>query len=207
MQNIMITVGIIDMDEQERTETKKIILEKSNAESTIPIHVLFDQDTLASSGRNQVPDVMIVDIDHQDSLLVERVKSVFPRTEILVLTNNCDVKTVRSCFRQGAVGYILKETCLQSLKIAITMTLGNGSFISPFVNRALIEQAFSAKQSENLLTARELQIANGIIEGLSYKMIAQKYAISLDTVRIYIKRIYRKFQINSKGELIAQLTA
>lgn len=203
----MITVGIIDMDEQERTETKNIILAKSNSESTIPIHILFDQDTLASSRRNQVPDVMIVDIDHQDSLVVERVKSVFPRTEILVLTNNCDVKTVRSCFRQGAVGYILKETCLQSLKIAITMTLGNGSFISPFVNRALIEQAFSAKQSENLLTARELQIANGIIEGLSYKMIAQKYEISLDTVRIYIKRIYRKFQINSKGELIAQLTA
>jgi DNA-binding NarL/FixJ family response regulator len=203
----MITVGIIDMDEQERVETKKIISEKNIAESTIPIHVLFDRDTLASSGRNQIPDVMIVDIDHQDNLIVERVKSVFPRAEILVLTNNCDVRMVRSCFRQGAVGYMLKKTCLQSLKNAITMTLGNGSFISPFVNRALIEQAFSAKQSENLLTARELQIANGIIEGLSYKMIAQKYAISLDTVRIYIKRIYRKFQINSKGELIAQLTA
>jgi len=203
----MITVGIIDMDEQERTETKKIILEKSNSESAIPIHVLFDQDTLASSGRYQVPDVLIVDIDRQDNLIVERVKSVFPRTEILVLTNNCDVRMVRSCFRQGAVGYMLKKTCLQSLINAITMTLGNGSFISPFVNRALIEQTFSAKQSENLLTARELQIANGIIEGLSYKMIAQKYAISLDTVRIYIKRIYRKFQINSKGELIAQLTA
>lgn len=203
----MITVGIIDMDEQERVETKKIISEKNIAESTIPIHVLFDRDTLASSGRNQVPDVMIVDIDQQDNLIVERVKSAFPRAEILVLTNNCDVRMVRSCFRQGAVGYMLKKTCLQSLKNAITMTLGNGSFISPFVNRALIEQAFSAKKSENLLTARELQIANGIIEGLSYKMIAQKYAISLDTVRIYIKRIYRKFQINSKGELIAQLTA
>ncbi|WP_394676667.1 LuxR C-terminal-related transcriptional regulator [uncultured Sphingobacterium sp.] len=203
----MITVGIIDMDEQERVETKTIISEKNIAESTIPIHVLFDRDTLASSGRNQVPDVMIVDIDQQDNLIVERVKSAFPRAEILVLTNNCDVRMVRSCFRQGAVGYMLKKTCLQSLKNAITMTLGNGSFISPFVNRALIEQAFSAKKSENLLTARELQIANGIIEGLSYKMIAQKYAISLDTVRIYIKRIYRKFQINSKGELIAQLTA
>lgn len=203
----MITVGIIDIDEQERAETKKIIIEKSNSESAIPIHVLFDQDTLASSGRNQIPDVVIVDIDHQDSLIVERVKSVFPRAEILVLTNSCDVRMVRSCFRQGAVGYMLKKTCLQSLINAITMTLGNGSFISPFVNRALIEQAFSAKQSESLLTARELQIANGIVEGLSYKMIAQKYAISLDTVRIYIKRIYRKFQINSKGELIAQLTA
>lgn len=203
----MITVGIIDIDEKERIQTKENISKIDKSESTIPIHVLFDQDTLASSRRNQIPDVMIIDIDHQDSLIVERVKSLFPRAEVLVLTNNCDVKVVRSCFRQGAVGYMLKKTCLQSLKNAITMTLGNGSFISPSVNRALIEQAFSAKQSENLLTARELQIANGIIEGLSYKMIAQKYAISLDTVRIYIKRIYRKFQINSKGELIAQLTA
>jgi DNA-binding NarL/FixJ family response regulator len=203
----MITVGIIDMDEKERIETKENISKNDKSESTIPIHVLFDQETLASSRRNQIPDVMIIDIDHQDSLIVERVKSLFPRTEILVLTNNCDVRVVRSCFRQGAVGYMLKKTCLQSLKNAIAMTLGNGSFISPFVNRVLIEQAFSAKQSENLLTARELQIANGILEGLSYKMIAQKYAISLDTVRIYIKRIYRKFQINSKGELIAQLTA
>ncbi|WP_286844465.1 MULTISPECIES: LuxR C-terminal-related transcriptional regulator [Sphingobacterium] len=203
----MITVGIIDIDEKQRIQTKEYISRNNKSESTIPIHVLFDQDTLASSRRNQIPDVMIIDIDHQDSLIVERVKSLFPRAEIVVLTNNCDVKVVRSCFRQGAVGYMLKKTCLQSLKNAITMTLGNGSFISPSVNRALIEQAFSAKQSENLLTARELQIANGIIEGLSYKMIAQKYAISLDTVRIYIKRIYRKFQINSKGELIAQLTA
>jgi len=203
----MITVGIIDMDERERIETKENISKNDKSEPTIPIHVLFDQETLVSSRRNQIPDVMIIDIDHQDSLIVERVKSLFPRAEILVLTNNCDVKVVRSCFRQGAVGYMLKKTCLQSLKNAITMTLGNGSFISPSVNRALIEQAFSAKRSENLLTARELQIANGIIEGLSYKMIAQKYAISLDTVRIYIKRIYRKFQINSKGELIAQLTA
>lgn len=203
----MITVGIIDIDEKERIETKENISKNDNSGSTIPIHVLFDRETLATSGRNQIPDVMIIDINHQDSLIVERVKSLFPRPEILVLTNNCDVRVVRSCFRQGAVEYMLKKTCLQSLKNAITMTLGNGSFISPFVNRALIEQAFSAKKSENLLTARELQIANGIVEGLSYKMIDQKYAISLDTVRIYIKRIYRNFQINSKGELIAQLTA
>jgi len=203
----MITVGIIDIDKQERAETKKIISKKNKSESAIPIEVLFDQGTLATTACDQVPDVMFVDIDHPDSLIVERAKSVFPSAEILVLTNNCDIKKVRSCFRQGAVGYMLKKTCLQSLKNAIAMTLGNGSFISPFVNRALIEQAFSAKQSENLLTARELQIANGILEGLSYKMIAQKYAISLDTARIYIKRIYRKFQINSKGELIAQLNA
>lgn len=203
----MITVGIIDMDEQERAETKKIISEINRVESTIPIRVLFDKDKLSTMSYKDVPDVVVVDIDRQDNLILERVKGIFPAAEILVLTNNFDVRIVRSCFRYGAVGYILKETCWQLLREAIMVTLDKGSFISPHVSRALIEQAFSAKQCENLLTAREMQIANGIVEGLSYKMIAQKYTISLDTVRIYIKRIYRKFQINSKGELIAQLTA
>jgi len=110
----MITVGIIDMDEKERIATKENISKNDNSGSTIQI--LFDKETLASSGRNQIPDVMIIDIDHQDSLIVERVKSLFPRAEILVLTNNCDIRVVRSCFRQGAVGYMLKKTCLQSLK-------------------------------------------------------------------------------------------
>jgi len=90
---------------------------------------------------------------------------------------------------------------------AIVITLNQGSFVSPTINRALIEQAFSPKKYEDMLTARELQIANGIVEGLSYKLIAQQYHISLDTVRIYIKRVYRKLNINSKGELIAQLSA
>lgn len=153
------------------------------------------------------PDVLILDIENQEALILEHIKSTFPKTEIVILTNTCDVKTVRSCFRNGAVGYLLKQTCMRSLVEAIYITLNEGSFVSPGVNRALIEQSFKSKTSGDLLTARELQIANGILEGLSYKMIAQKYTISLDTVRIYIKRIYRKLQINSKGELIAQLTA
>ncbi|MNT70924.1 Oxygen regulatory protein NreC [compost metagenome] len=123
------------------------------------------------------------------------------------MTQLADVKTVRRAFRNGAVSYVLKDTCLQYLFHAIIITLNHGSFVSPTINRALIEQAFSSKKYEDMLTARELQIANGIVEGLSYKLIAQQYHISLDTVRIYIKRVYRKLNINSKGELIAQLSA
>ncbi|WP_312185106.1 hypothetical protein, partial [Sphingobacterium sp.] len=115
----MITVGIIDMDEQERAETKKIISEINRVESTIPIRVLFDKDKLSTMSYKEVPDVVVVDIDRQDNLILERVKGIFPAAEILVLTNNFDVRIVRSCFRYGAVGYILKETCWQLLREAI----------------------------------------------------------------------------------------
>jgi len=200
----MITVGIIDSNEQARQITLGILQEKG---PTQKVEVLFDMGKERIDKAVVAPDVIILDIEHQESLIVEHVKTTFPNTDIVILTNICDVKTVRACFRHGAVGYLLKQTCMDSLLSAISITLNDGSFVSPGVNRALIDQSFSSKKYVDLLTARELQVANGIMEGLSYKMIAQKYTISLDTVRIYIKRIYRKLQINSKGELIAQLTA
>jgi len=200
----MITVGIIDSNEQARKKTLGILQEKG---PTQKVEVLFEMGKERIDQTVVAPDVIILDIEHQESLIVEHVKTTFANTDIVILTNICDVKTVRACFRYGAVGYLLKQTCMNSLLSAINITLNDGSFVSPGVNRALIDQSFSSKKYVDLLTARELQVANGIIEGLSYKMIAQKYTISLDTVRIYIKRIYRKLQINSKGELIAQLTA
>ena len=51
------------------------------------------------------------------------------------------------------------------------------------------------------LTNREKDIVNGIVDGLSYKLIADRYEIALDTVRMNVKSVYRKLRINSKAEL------
>lgn len=204
----MIKVGIIDNDAHTRDAIKRILTTNKVEGTTIPITVLFDLEycSLTRDGKPLAPDVLLLDIEHQDTLIMEKVKKLFPLSEVIILTHLTDVKVVRKCFRNGAVSYLLKDTCMQDLVHAILITLNHGSFISPVINRALINQAFSSKKYEDMLTARELQIANGIIEGLSYKLIAEEYKISLDTVRIYIKRVYRKLNINSKGELIAQLS-
>jgi DNA-binding CsgD family transcriptional regulator len=47
-------------------------------------------------------------------------------------------------------------------------------------------------------------VVDGIVAGLSYKLVADNMNVSIDTVRKHIKNIYRKLQINSKGELIAR---
>ncbi len=53
-----------------------------------------------------------------------------------------------------------------------------------------------------LLTERQQEIMQGIVDGLSYKMIADRLDISIDTMRTHIMHIYRLLNINSKGELI-----
>jgi DNA-binding CsgD family transcriptional regulator len=58
------------------------------------------------------------------------------------------------------------------------------------------------KKPDEPLTPRQQEIVDCIVNGLSYKMTADKLGISLDTVRTHIKHIYEVLQINSKGELI-----
>jgi DNA-binding NarL/FixJ family response regulator len=50
------------------------------------------------------------------------------------------------------------------------------------------------------LTTREQELLQWLVKGYSYKMIADKMDISLETVRTYIKKIYRKLQVNSATE-------
>jgi DNA-binding NarL/FixJ family response regulator len=58
------------------------------------------------------------------------------------------------------------------------------------------------RKENELLSVRQKEIVQGIVDGLSYKMIGDKLDISLDTVRDHIKRIYRALEVNSKAEVI-----
>ena len=75
--------------------------------------------------------------------------------------------------------------------------------MSPSIARKVVDH-FAPKQQapEDVLTPRQQQIVEGLVEGLSYKMIADKYLISVETVRDHIKKIYKKLQVNSKAEVI-----
>ena len=54
------------------------------------------------------------------------------------------------------------------------------------------------------LTNREKEVVNGLLKGMSYKLIAEKMEISINTVRKHIRNIYSKLDINSKGQLVGK---
>jgi DNA-binding NarL/FixJ family response regulator len=73
--------------------------------------------------------------------------------------------------------------------------------MTPSIARKVVTNFQEPSSSLEKLSTREKEIANGILKGLSYKLVAMEYGISIDTVRIHIKNIYRKLKINSKSQL------
>jgi DNA-binding NarL/FixJ family response regulator len=132
-----------------------------------------------------------------------------PEAQVLMLSVYADAERVYQAVCAGAVGYLVKDTPLAQLKEHLLQVAAGGSPMSPGVARHVV-RAFqrltqrSAPAASEPLTPRELEIVRGIEDGLSYKLIAERLHISLDTVRNHIRSVYRKLQINSKGELLAQ---
>ena len=134
-----------------------------------------------------------------------------PEAQVLMLSVYADAERVFEALKAGAVGYLLKDTPLAQLKEHLLQVAAGGSPMSPGVARYVV-QAFqqlpeappAPQPATKPLTARELEVVRGIEDGLSYKLIAERHFISIDTVRNHIRSVYRKLQINSKGELMAQ---
>ncbi len=139
------------------------------------------------------------------------IKARLPAAEVLMLSVYADAKRVFDALCAGAVGYLLKNTPLGQLKEHLLQVAAGGSPMSPAVARHVIA-SFRAVQtpapapataSGEKLTPRELEIVRGIEDGLNYKLIAERLFISPETVRNHIRHVYRKLEVNSKGELLA----
>jgi DNA-binding NarL/FixJ family response regulator len=154
----------------------------------------------------EIPDVMLLDIGLQGGMSglngIRAIKEVLPRVEIIMLTTFEEPDYIFKALCAGASGYLTKRSSFPKIVEAVEAVHHGGSFMSPSIARKIVDY-FAPKQSETeALTPRQMQIVEGILEGLSYKMIADKLLIGTETVRDHIKTIYRKLEINSKTELI-----
>lgn len=154
-------------------------------------------------------DVLLLDIGLPGMTGLEGIRFIkqkLPEVNIIMLTTFEEEDKIFKALCAGAVSYLTKRTPLSKIFEAIQIINKGGSFMSPTIARKVINH-FSPKPKklESPFTARQVQIIEGIMDGLSYKMIADKYLISIDTVRDHIKKIYRLLEINSKGELIKKV--
>lgn len=135
---------------------------------------------------------------------IQHIRSHYADIDIVMLTTFEEDDMIFNALCAGACSYMSKRTPLVKIREAVFTIYRGGSYMSPSIARKVVKHFMpkTQKQEESLLTPRQQEIVQGIVDGLSYKMIADKLGISLDTVRDHIKRIYRTLEINSKAELI-----
>lgn len=200
----MIKLAIVEDD----VEFSELLRDYLLTDSTFTEIQLFEsvENFLIPIEEGYCPHVVLQDINLNGMSGIEAIsiyKKKIPQSKVLMNSVLQDSDSVFSAICAGALGYIEKGNSMEKVKEAIITLHQGGSPMSPSIARHVINFFNPAKKFEEDLSPRELEIVQGILDGLSYKMIAEKHFVSLDTVRTHISRIYRKLHINSKGELIA----
>ena len=156
------------------------------------------------------PDVILMDIDMPGINGIEAVKKIRQfnqQVQIIMLTVFNDSHHVLDAICAGASGYLLKKYISDKLVDAISQVLLGEAPMSPGIARMVLQsmqQAIQPLANTYNLTQREKEILNNLSKGNSYKMIAADLAISIDTVRSHIKKIYEKLQVHSQVEAVAK---
>ena len=152
------------------------------------------------------PDVILLDIGLPGGMTglegIRFLKRKYPDTEIVMLTTFDDSARIFQALCAGASAYLTKRTPFPKIAEAITTVHRGGSYMSPAIARKVVNYFAPEQKRDAPLTSRQKQIADALVEGLSYKMVADKLLISTETVRDHIKKIYRKLEINSRTELL-----
>ncbi len=204
----MAVIGIVEDNVKIRDLIQRYLDMQDGLEC--PVAVDSVEEMLEFLEKHMQPDVILMDIQLPGMSGIkgmEVIKDKYPDVDIIMLTIYHDSHKIFDSLKAGASGYLLKHTSLPEIKEAIEMLLKGGAPMSPQIARKVITHFNDQKPKKNpdsMLTSREQDIVNGLVDGLSYKMIADRFDISIDTVRAHIRNIYKKLHVNSKAEVIAK---
>ena len=148
-------------------------------------------------------DIVMPEMNGLDA--IEKILKLYPESIIIMNTIKDDSQTIFQALQLGASGYIDKQSFEMNFKEVFASVANGGAYMTPKIARMVINYINQPNSITEKLTTRERDIVNGIVDGLSYKLIADRFEISLDTVRMNVKKVYRKLEINSKSELFKMM--
>jgi len=172
----------------------------------------------ASDGRQAVeraeathPDVAVLDIAMPNLSGIEaaqRIAAQSPSTAVVILSMHSDEGYVLRALKAGARGYLLKDAAEGDLIEAIQAVNQGKTFFSAEIGKMLVEdyireiRSRGAEDSYELLTSREREILQLLVEGNSNKDIAASLNVSPYTVETHRRNLQDKLNLHSLAELI-----
>src|SRR3984957_2589711 len=181
-------------------------------------HPQFGVIAEAADGRQAVeqaeatePDVAVLDIAMPNLNGIEaaqRIHAALPNTAIVILSMHSDEGYVLRALKAGAKGYLLKDSAEGDLIDAIQSVYDGKTFFSPEITKMLMEdyvreiRTRGADDSYDLLTSREKEILQLLVELKSNKEIAHVLNLSLYTIETHRRNLHEKLNLHSLPELI-----
>jgi DNA-binding NarL/FixJ family response regulator len=157
------------------------------------------QEAVASFSETH-PDITLMDLrlpDMSGNEAIAQIRETSPTARIIVLTTyQGDVQAVRA-FKAGAMGYLLKSSLRKELLNTIRAVHSGKKVILPDIAAAMASHV-----ADDELSVRELQILRNVAEGLSNKLIADRLALSPDTVKSHLANAMAKLNANDRTHAV-----
>jgi len=158
------------------------------------------------------PDVLLIDLglpDVSGTQIIRETAMRYPETDIMVVTVFGDEEHVLASVEAGAAGYLLKDSLPEEFIDVIEQLRAGGSPISPVIARRLLKRLRPAQpllepdiSDCRRLSARESEILGLVAKGFTFAELAKLLEISPHTVTTYVKKIYQKLAVHSRGEAV-----
>jgi DNA-binding NarL/FixJ family response regulator len=157
------------------------------------------------------PDVVLMDIHLPGRSGIEcipRLRTLLPRTQVIMLTIEEDSEKVFESMKAGATGYLVKHSSPQEILDAVQAVFRGGAPMSSHIARKVVT-AFRLPPARNgedwPLSLREAEVLRLLAAGRRSKEIAKEMQIAYTTINTYIRNIYEKLHVRSRAEAVARL--
>ena len=132
---------------------------------------------------------------------LQQLRGAYPEARIVVLASDFAVDALRDAMNAGADGYLMKdvspEALLQSLELVM---MGEKVFPTNLAAMLFDMNVIAPQHSVRGLSPREQEILRALVTGSSNKLIAIKLGITEATVKVHLKTLLRKIDVNNRTQ-------
>ena len=157
------------------------------------------------------PDVILMDIAMPRMNGIQAthwIRSELPETRVVILTMSEEEDYLFQAIKSGAQGYVLKDTPSKRLHDQLRGVMQGESPISGLMATKILKEFNQANEmqrrpgdeSVELLTAREREVIELVVQGMSNPEIGQQLCLSENTVKKYLHNILEKLHLNNRVE-------
>lgn len=167
------------------------------------------EDALSALLKQEPPNVLLLDVELPGMSGIDAIASLrklAPNTAIVIITVFEDDDKIFRAISAGATGYLLKTSNVEDIASAIRSAAAGGSPINPMIARRVLAMFSQAKppHADYGLTPREHQILQLLVQGHTIKAAASQLGIGYYTADEYIRSVYKKLHVQSRGSAIAK---
>jgi DNA-binding NarL/FixJ family response regulator len=171
------------------------------------VGTVADGRSLLQIAQEVKPDVAILDLglpllNGMDA--GKRLKTLLPKTKIIVLTMNEDLDLAGVALRDWASGYLLKKSAGGELVQAVRDVLKGKSYVTAYVAQRLLEDFVRDPRTERIkhLTPRQREVLQLLAEGRTMKEAAAVLHVTTRTVAFHKYRIMEEFSLKNNSDLV-----